>query len=140
MSETSRIVVGIDKSPAARAALVWAVREAKRTNASVLAVSVCQLGMEAPHKEDLRAALESAGPEADGVEVELQTPHGAAGPVLVELSKHAPCLVVGGTGYLKRDLLVFSSITTFCLRHALCPVVVVPIDEEAPHAGPLMLR
>lgn len=140
MSETSRIVVGIDKSAAARAALLWAVREAKRTNASVLAVSVCQLGMEAPHKEDLRAALESAGPEADGIEVELRTPHGAAGPVLAELSKHALCLVVGGTGYLKRDLLVFSSITTYCLRHALCPVVVVPIDEEAPHTGPLMLR
>lgn len=139
MSENSRIVVGIDKSAASRAALAWAVQEAERTNTSVLAVSVCQLGFEAPHKEDLRAALDSLGPDTDGVEVELQTPHGAAGPVLVEVSKHAPCLVVGGTGYLKRDLLVFSSVTTFCLRHALCPVVVVPVETE-PHAGPLMLR
>lgn len=139
MNENSRIVVGIDKSPAARAALSWAVREARRTNTSVLAVSVCQLGFEAAHKEDLRAALEELGPEADGVQVDLQTPHGAPGPVLVELSKHASCLVVGGTGHYKRDLLVFSSVTTFCLRHALCPVVVVPVDEEQ-HAGPLMLR
>lgn len=139
MSEKSRIVVGIDKSPVARAALAWAVREAKRTNASILAVSVCQLSFEATHKEDLRVALESLGPDADGVEVELRTPHGAAGPVLVELSQHASCLVVGGAGHLKREVLVLSSVTTYCLRHAHCPVVVVPVDGER-HAGPLMLR
>jgi nucleotide-binding universal stress UspA family protein len=139
MSENSRIVVGIDKSPAARAALSWAVREATRTNTSVLAVSVCQLGFEAAHKEELRAALDSLGAEADGVQVELLTPHGVPGPALVELSKHAACLVVGGTGHLRRDVLVFSSVTTFCLRHALCPVVVVPVGEEQ-HAGPVMLR
>jgi nucleotide-binding universal stress UspA family protein len=139
MSEKSRIVVGVDKSPAARAALSWAVREAKRTNTSVLAVGVCQLGFEAAHKEDLRVALEELGQEADGVRVELQTPHGVPGPTLVELSKHAPCLVVGGHGSRKRDLVVFSTVTTFCLRHALCPIVVVPGSDEQ-HVGPLMLR
>ncbi|SER00998.1 Nucleotide-binding universal stress protein, UspA family [Lentzea xinjiangensis] len=138
MSEKPRIVVGIDKSPAARAALSWAVREARRTTTSVLAVSVCRLGFEAAHKEDLRAALDSLGSAADGVEVELRTPHGVPGPVLVELSEHAPCLVVGGTGHHKRDVVVFSSVTAYCLRHALCPVVVVPFDAEQ-HAGPLML-
>ena len=100
---------------------------------------MCQLGFEATHKEDLRAALEALGPEADGVQVDLQTPHGVPGPTLVELSKHAPCLVVGGHGSHNRDLLVFSSVTAFCLRHALCPVVVVPASEEQ-HTGPLMLR
>ncbi|MCX2953638.1 universal stress protein [Lentzea sp. NEAU-D7] len=139
MSAKSRIIVGVDKSPAARAALAWAVGEAKRTNASVLAAGVCQLGFEAPHKEELRVALESLGPDTDGVEVELATPHGAPGPVLVELSQGASSLVVGEAGHLRRDVLVFSSVTTHCLRHARCPVVVVPVDDER-HSGPLMLR
>lgn len=98
-----------------------------------------RLGFESAHKEDLRVVLESLGPDADGVEVELETPHGAAGPVLVELSQDAPCLVVGEAGHLNREVLVLSSVTTHCLRHAHCPVVVVPVDDER-HAGPLMLR
>ncbi|MFJ5993246.1 universal stress protein [Lentzea sp. NPDC092896] len=139
MSEKSRVVVGVDRSPAARAALLWAVREAKRTNTSVLAAGVCQLGFEAAHKEDLLAALDSLGADGDGVQVDLQTLHGVPGPALVELSRHEACLVVGGHGVRRLDVLVFSSVTAFCLRHALCPVVVVPVGEEQ-HAGPLMLR
>ncbi|MDX3659538.1 universal stress protein [Streptomyces sp. ID05-26A] len=46
---------------------------------------------------------------------------------------------MGGHGARRRDVLVFSSVTTFCLRHALCPVVVVPVGQEQ-HAGPSMLR
>lgn len=148
MNEKSRIVVGVDGSPAARAALAWAVAEAKRTNASVLALSVCQLNpsldegadpFSATHRHDLEAALESLGTSALGVRIDLEVPQGMPGPVLVKRSADEACLVVGGHGYHKAGVLVMSSVTSYCLRHAVCPVVVVPL-EGARHDGPLMLR
>ncbi|SFR02008.1 Nucleotide-binding universal stress protein, UspA family [Lentzea waywayandensis] len=148
MNDKSRIVVGVDGSPAARGALAWAVAEAKRTNASVLALSVCQLNpsldegidpFSEQHRHDLEAAVESLGPSVLGVRIDTEVPQGVAGPVLVARSADAAYLVVGEHGSHRADLLVMSSVTSYCLRHALCPVVVVPL-EGAHHDGPLMLR
>lgn len=144
MNSPSRIVVGVDGSPSARNALAWAVEEARRTGASVLAVSVCQLsGSASPfgdtHRHELAAAIEALGDSASGVHVDQEVPHGQAGPVLVERSTDADLLVVGDHGYRRAGVLVMSSVTSFCLRHARCPVVVVPL-EGAHHGGPLMLR
>ena len=148
MNDKSRIVVGVDGSPAARAALAWAVAEAKRTNASVLALSVCQLNpsldegidpFSARHRQDLEAALESLGPAVLAVRIDAEVPQGVPGPVLVDRSADAACLVVGEHGAHRADVLVMSSVTSYCLRHARCPVVVVPL-EGAHHVGPLMLR
>ncbi|MFS8102547.1 universal stress protein [Lentzea alba] len=148
MNDKSRIVVGVDGSPAARAALAWAVAEARRTNASVLALSVCQLNpsldegvdpFSATHRRDLEAALESLGTSASDVRIDTEVPQGVPGPVLVERSADAACLVVGGHGYHKVGVLVMSSVTSYCMRHSRCPVVVVPL-EGAHHDGPLMLR
>ena len=148
MNDKSRIVVGVDGSPAARGALAWAVAEAKRTNASVLALSVCQLNpsldegidpFSEQHRHDLEAALDSLGPSVVGVRIDTEVPQGVAGPVLVKRSADAAYLVVGEHGSHRADVLVMSSVTSYCLRHALCPVVVVPL-EGAHHDGPLMLR
>ncbi|MGW6442634.1 universal stress protein [Lentzea sp. NPDC055074] len=148
MKDESLIVVGVDGSPAARSALAWAVAEAKRTDASVLALSVCQLNpsveegteaFSARHRHDLETALESLGPAVLDVRIDTEVPQGVAGPVLVARSAGAACLVVGEHGYYRTDVLVMSSVTSYCLRHARCPVVVVPL-EGAHHDGPLMLR
>ena len=146
MKPQSRIVVGVDKSPAAKAALAWAVQEAKRTNASVLALSVCQLGSSSgngpfaqTHRQELAAAVDALGAAAEGVQVDQEVPHGVPGPLLVERSADADLLVIGDHGYHKAGVLVMSSVTSYCMRHALCPVVVVP-QEGARHDGPLMLR
>ncbi|USX54394.1 universal stress protein [Lentzea sp. HUAS12] len=147
MNATSRIVVGVDGSPAARAALSWAVEEAARTGRSVLALSVCRLDpspgedvvpFRDRHHEYLEAAVESLGRAALGVRVETEVPQGVPGPVLVERSADAACLVVGGQGAWKNSVRVMSPVTSYCLRHAGCPVVVVPV-EGAHHDGPLML-
>jgi nucleotide-binding universal stress UspA family protein len=144
MNSPSRIVVGVDGSPAAKAALVWAVQEAKRTNASVLALSVCQLSQSAgpfadTHRNELAAAVDALGMTADGVRIDQDVPFGQPGPTLVALSQDADLLVVGDHGYTRAGVLVMSAVTSFCLRHARCPVVAVPL-EGAHHDGPLMLR
>ncbi|MET8762963.1 universal stress protein [Lentzea sp. NPDC004782] len=148
MNSPSRIVVGVDGSPAARAALAWAVQEAKRTNASVLALSVCQLSRSTgavgspftgKHRQELAAAVEELGTAVDGVRIDQEVPYGQPGPTLVARSADADLLVVGDHGYHKAGVLVLSSITTYCLRNARCPVVAVPL-EGARHDGPLMLR
>lgn len=148
MNSPSRIVVGVDGSPAAKDALAWAVQEAKRANASVLALSVCQLGPASGtgadpfarvHRHELAAAVDALGSAAEGVRIDQDVPHGLPGPVLVERSAEADLLVVGGHGHQHAGVLVMSSVTSYCLRHARCPVVIVPL-EGARHDGPLMLR
>lgn len=140
MNSPSRIVVGVDGSPAAKDALAWAVQEAKRTKASVLALSVCQSSaVAATHRHELAAAVDALGTVADGVRIDQDVPHGQPGPMLVERSADAGLLVVGDHGYHKAGVLVMSSVTTYCLRNARCPVVAVPL-EGARHDGPLMLR
>jgi nucleotide-binding universal stress UspA family protein len=145
MNPESRVVVGVDGSSAATAALVWAVEEARRSNSSVLALSVCQLDscgtdpFARGHHQDLAAVVAGLGTTAEGVRIDQELPHGPPGPVLVERSADARLLVLGGHGYYKAGVLVMSSVTSYCLRHARCPVVVVP-PEGARHDGPLMLR
>lgn len=158
MADKNTIVVGIDRSPASAAALAWAVRHAKRSGKSVLAVSVCQIhpvppssmplpvaepAGEAPfralHQHELDVAIQALGPDAEGVRIEQSVPSGSPGRVLVEISAGADSLVLGGHGYRKSGIYVLSSVTSYCLRHAACPVVVVPMEAER-HAGPLMVR
>lgn len=142
MDTTTRIVVGVDGSPASRAALAWAVEQIERRKARVTAVSVCQVhpmgtprprvagpdAFRALHERILRDAVAEVGPAAVGVEQVV--PAGGPGQVLVELSKDADLLVLGGHGYRKSGLTIIGSVTAHCLRHAHCPVVIVPVGGE----------
>lgn len=145
MTTAHRIIVGIDGSPASTAALRWAVGQARNTGGPVLAVSVYKLDAKPPssapmpitrpvggnpfreqHARHLRAAVEQLGPEAEGVVVEQLVPTGDPGKVLVELAADASALVLGGHGYRKSGLTVIGSVAAYCLRHARCPVTVIP--------------
>jgi nucleotide-binding universal stress UspA family protein len=146
MKTAQRIIVGIDGSPASVAALAWAVRQAKSTGHSVLAVSVCRLNAKPAstsplpvtrplggdpfreqHARDLRTAVEQVGKDAAGVLIDQLVPTGDPGKVLVQLSADADGLVLGGHGYRKAGLTVIGSVAAYCLRHASCPVTVVPL-------------
>lgn len=146
MDTGQRIVVGIDGSPASAAALRWAVRQARHTGYPVLAVAVCRLDAKPPsstplpitrpvghdplreqHVRDLRTAVEALGGEADGIVVDQVVPIGEPGKVLAELSAGADALVLGGHGYRRSGLTVIGSVAAYCLRHATCPVTVVPV-------------
>ncbi|GLZ27934.1 universal stress protein [Lentzea sp. NBRC 105346] len=152
----SKIVVGIDASPASAAALAWAADQARRTGKSVLAVSVCQIHPVPPssvplpvtghagadpfremHERELRLAIDAV--DTEGVVVEELVPSGAPGRVLVEIAADADSLVLGGHGYRKGSAIVMGSVTSYCLRHASCPVVVVPLEGDRVD-GPVVSR
>lgn len=141
------IVVGVDGSTAANAALRWALREAALRDARVEAVlahhqepafvPAASMGLH-PHGEQpprhpsrelhasvvlARAAVHAPADVAEVVVV------GDAAEHLVRASRHADLLVIGTRGLGKVAGAVLGSVAAHCLRHATCPVVVIP-----PHA------
>lgn len=132
------IVVGVDGSPAARAALGWAVGEAASTDAPVLAVSVWRLpadldgdGSANEHIEQfVRQRLDAAiAAETKGsdVTVAAEVLRGRAETVLVDLSQQAALVVVGLTGQGNGDAgpRPVGEVSERVLARAHCPVVVV---------------
>ena len=67
---------------------------------------------------------------SSGVAIDSRVSPGSPGVVLVDASRDADLLVVGGSshGILPDPTIV--SISTHVLRHAYCPVVVVPLSKR----------
>lgn len=136
----TRIVVGVDGSPASRAALRWAVEEAKLRGCEVEAVlawyadygmvtgpvsATVAAGVDPEAlREDNRAVLDGMLTDT-GAEVRAVLAEGDARDVLVKASEGAAMLVVGsrGAGPIREALL--GSVSSFCVHHARCPVVVI---------------
>ncbi|PPK67249.1 universal stress protein [Actinokineospora auranticolor] len=123
------ITVGVDGSAAGTAALEWALDEGIRSGYRVHVVTVCHPGE--PEDPELARAVETeifARPEAS---VWRRLLVGSPGPELVRVASDSVLLVVGscGTGGLLATLL--GSVSAHCVRHARCPVVVVPAGESA---------
>ncbi len=139
-----RVVVGIDDSSVARAALAEAVRSARLLGARVEAVLVCQpvtFWSDAtvpapPVGETLEAARARAerivtaalgpGPHPD---VEALVDIGTPGDVLVRRSAEADLLVVGSRSRNRLAGLALGSAALHCVVHASCPVLVVRRDR-----------
>jgi nucleotide-binding universal stress UspA family protein len=141
----STIVVGLDHSEGARAALRFAVAEAKLRGSTLRAVHAWQFayatrGMEGsvfapglPDIGDVRSAAEAvlddvlAGArDLDGIAVERRVVEGTAGAVLVAESREADLLVVGSRGHGGFAGLLLGSVGAQCAHHAACPVVIIP--------------
>lgn len=121
------IVVGIDGSPASRAALDWALAEAKQRRAPLLVVHAWQPGRrriwhfaipdpESVFRTELLPAL-CDYPSDDPIVVESLV-EGPPVEVLAAAAQPAAMLVVGAT----RE----GATAQACLRRAGCPVVAVP--------------
>jgi nucleotide-binding universal stress UspA family protein len=143
------IVVGVDHSPGAKAALVFAEEEARLRGATLRAVHAWQYGyigytglegaMPALGGDigELRAAAESALatsvrealPRSD-VEIEQRAIQGAPGGVLVDESRDADLLVVGSRGHGGFAQLLLGSVSQQCAHHAECPVAIVRARRE----------
>jgi nucleotide-binding universal stress UspA family protein len=140
----ARIVVGVDDSPGARAALAWALREAELRDAVLEVVHAWRLPMaegwnsewpadETWFRERAREFLErliaefaSGGDTAvTPIPVPLETEVAAFG--LVEQSEGADLLVVGSRGRGGFKGLLLGSVSAQCVQHATCPVVVVKL-------------
>lgn len=140
------IVVGVDHSDEAKAALRFAVEEAKLRRAKLRAVHAWQFSghLGAPGLEGsypgfggeldvlrgaadaaLDATLREVVAGADGVELERRIVEGSPAGVLVEESRDADLLVVGSRGRGGFAGLLLGSVSQQCAQHAACPVVIV---------------
>lgn len=135
------VIVGVDGTPASRAALSWAVRTVATDGARIVAVAVWQepvqtsaIAARGGHRRqaDAERMLDDAlrGAAApDGVERVVE--RGRPGTVLAERSRDARLLVLGNRR--RGPLGSLGSAVQDCLRHASCPVVVVPdggLDDQ----------
>jgi nucleotide-binding universal stress UspA family protein len=139
------IVVGIDHSEGAKAALRFALAEAQLRQARVRAVHVWRFGyvdarglegfsagsrvelgeLQRAAEAALDATLGEAIPDAGEVTIERRVVEGAPGAVLVEASREADLLVVGSRGHGGFAGLLLGSVSQQCVQHASGTVVVV---------------
>jgi nucleotide-binding universal stress UspA family protein len=142
------VVVGVDGSPSGIAALHWAVDEARCRGGRVIAVHAWvtpyDYSMEVvfpPDEERLRSDAQQrldesvASVDATDVEVEAQLVEGNPQTVLLQAASGADLLVVGSHGHRALSELLLGSVSTACVHHAGCPVVVVHDRREAPDAA-----
>ncbi len=144
------IVVGVDHAEGARAALRFALEEARLRGAALRAVHVWQVQLSIPGIEaaseplgteldELRraagAALETTlaevGADGAGVEVERRVVEGAPGAVLVAESRDADLLVLGSRGGGGFAELLLGSVSQQVSHRADCPVVIVRPKRKA---------
>jgi nucleotide-binding universal stress UspA family protein len=141
----SLIVVGVDGSAGAKAALEWAVAEARLRGAKLRIAHAWHLpaatygsgGFVPPvgmtWEDDLeaaaRAGLDKTVDEASellaGLEVERHLGEGPAATVLIRAAEGADLLVVGSRGLGGFKELLLGSVGHQCAQHAPCPVVIV---------------
>jgi nucleotide-binding universal stress UspA family protein len=135
----TRIVVGVDGSEPSKAALRWALDEARLRGATLRVVYAWSLryvtaaGIAVPgvDPEQVRAdgeeMLDSLLGElpVDGLDVERVAIEGGPASVLVEAAEGAELLVVGSRGHGGFAGLLLGSVSQQCAHHAPCPVVIV---------------
>lgn len=140
---TGKIVVGVDGSTSADAALRWAVRQAEQTGDVVEAVIVWQFPIvegsygwpgvalidgtdfAAVAEKTLEQAIARAAEPGSSVRIERQVVEGYPPSVLVEESAAAQLLVVGCRGHGTFAEALLGSVSQHCSHHARCPVVIV---------------
>jgi nucleotide-binding universal stress UspA family protein len=134
-----RIVVGVDGSEPAKAALVWAARQARTTGSPLVAVAAWEwptsYGWSPPWPAEydpsgdalkmLEETVRDVLGDAPDVPVTIEVLEGHPSPALVELSKRASLLVVGSRGHGEFAGMLIGSVSEFLVAHAHCPVVVV---------------
>ena len=143
MSRTPRIVVGVDGFESSKAALRWAIHQAKLTGAVVDAVTTWQVpagsglipAADLPdYQDDARIILTEVIAEMCTVDTEVKVrpyvTEGRAGPVLVTAAEGADLLVLGCRGHSGLAEAMLGSVGQYCVHHAPCPVVIMRGKHE----------
>ena len=145
-----RIVVGVDDSEQAAAALRWALAEGVLRQATVEVVHAWSPPVSAlpfgatlhlrAHEGEIDAVARASVDEfvdAALAEMDEQPPEvlrtilpGSPAMTLVEVAESADLLVVGSHGRTGLSRLVLGSVAMACVQHAPCPVVVVRTPSE----------
>ncbi len=144
------IVVGVDSSEGGKAALRFALDEARLRQATLRVVHTWHFGavglsgiegfapVGAADLSDLRrtaevaldAILHEVAPHPEGVTIERHVVEGAAATVLIDASRDADLLVVGSRGHGGFAGLLLGSVGQQCAHHAACPVTIVHARGE----------
>src|SRR4051812_47948417 len=131
------VVVGVDGSDAAVRAVRWAGTYARATGHPVRLVAAWHwptsmgvprnLGGRDPHEAAVVGlARASPGRGLLSDQITTETVDGRATAVLVKQMKENDVLVVGSRGHGAVTGALLGSVSTHCVHHAPCPVVVVP--------------
>lgn len=141
-SGSFRIVVGVDGSPQSRAALDWAVEEARLRNGEVVALTSWSfpyisdaLGQAWDYElfqTDAQTILETelARVRDQRVQITGRVVQGNAATALVDASRDAELVAVGSRGHGGFAGMMLGSVSTQTVHHAHCPVLV--IRDRAP--------
>jgi nucleotide-binding universal stress UspA family protein len=141
------IVVGIDSSLESKAALRWAVDEAKLRDTGVLALYAWQSpavtattllppDMLDPEyfasraKRVVDAAVAEVAAAGSPVAIEGRATEGQPARVLVDAAGDTDLLVLGSRGHGGFAGLLLGSVGQQCVHHARCPVVIVREDAK----------
>jgi nucleotide-binding universal stress UspA family protein len=145
---TLRIVVGVDGSASSRAALRWAVRQARFTGGGVDAVIAWQIPVmlqnygwapiyaeeagdfAADARKRIDAALSEEVEPADSHLVSSRVVHGHPAQVLLKAAAGADLLVVGSRGHGSFADALLGSVGQHCVHHARCPVLIMRGEPE----------
>jgi nucleotide-binding universal stress UspA family protein len=129
-----RIVVGVDDSPGARAALAWALAEARQWGATLEAVMAWSVLVQPVEEfqpdfdEDAAAGVLDrilAEHDTEGVEVVRTLVNELPARALLHVARSADLVVVGARGLGGFAGLLLGSVSQQVTSHAPCPVVVV---------------
>ncbi len=146
-AEHRTIVVGVDGSIGAEAALRYAIDDARRRGASLRIAGAWSApttayvpGVPLPAaffdeceraaRTSIERSLLTVGSPAD-VPIEIVVRQGQPAAVLVAESRRADALVVGSRGLGGFRELLLGSVSHACVRHAHCPVIVVPHEVRS---------
>jgi len=154
------VIVGVDGSGGARAALVWAMAEAARRGAELEVVSAAPVDfywtdpylvdggrleeVRTDTEERARALVEdvrhdpavTAVPDSAGVPVRVVVVAEPAAELLVRRAEEADLLVIGSRGRSGVRSTLLGSVALHCATHARCLVVVVhPLPQSVTAAG-----
>jgi nucleotide-binding universal stress UspA family protein len=140
------IVVGVDRSASAKAALRFALEEARVRQARVRVVHAWQVrpygrsagfegvplvlgadleGFHHAAAAELDAIVAEAAPGAGVFGIEKRVEQGDPATVLIDHSRDADLLVVGSRGHGGFTSLLLGSVSQVCAQHAACPVVIM---------------
>lgn len=148
-----RIVVGVDGSPAADAAVRWADWEATSRGCGLTllatvspALATTGFGPGIPPSLDLidtlqsqaQAVLDAAASGVSTKDVLTHVEVGSASSALIEASKLAEMIVMGSRGRGGFKGLLLGSVGAQVAAHADCPVAIIR-DEPRPHARSIIV-
>jgi len=144
-----RILVGVDDSPAAAAAVRWAAEFARWTGGQVALLHIrprllapglvargCTAGLD-PAAADALVADLAAGLRGSAVQACAEVVGGDPARVLIARSARVDLLVLGGESRRRQRGLLLGAVAQQCTRQARCPIVLVPAPADVHQAASL---